>query len=38
MSFQNYDAYILVKRTIVILGQGADTAAIAADINNKKRI
>ena len=28
------DAYILMKRTIKIVGQGADVAAIAADRNN----
>lgn len=28
------DAYILMKRTIKIVGQGADAAAIAADRNN----
>ena len=30
------DAYILVKRTITVVGQGADAAALAADRNNKQ--
>ena len=32
------DTYILVKRTITAVEQGADTAAIAANKNNKQII
>ena len=30
------DAYILVKKTISVIGQGTITAAVATDRNNKK--
>ena len=36
-SLRNYiDAYILVEGTITVVAQGADAAAIAEDINDKK--
>ena len=36
-SLSNYiDAYILVEETITVVAQGADAAAIAEDINDKK--
>ena len=32
------DAYILVKRTIILVGHGADAAAVQEDRNNKQAI
>ena len=34
----HFDAYVLIKGTITVVVQAADTAKIAADKNNKKVI
>ena len=36
--YEYSDAYIAVKETITLVGQGADASAMQPDINNKQPI